>query len=297
MRWTKFTLSDLKWYECLWAAWPVGLVAVGGAIGGACGGAACALNLRLMQSERGRARKYALTGLVSLGSVAAYIVLARVAIMTFGLGGMSVEQADRELQKSPILVALQKVEPETYTKIRTAVIDESTHGKSQAEVTATVNGYLVSVVAKYLPIASDDSIIQMTRVLTLEIDQVGAKSADACFRFLHHPAGASSVDLTQYATPEVLRADSAATSAILESGIASPQRIPAKSEVDPALSRLGQQLVASFGAADVAGLADPATIDHARYCTIASAVYKQALSMPRAEAVPLLRYLFGQRAA
>jgi len=298
MWWKKFfTSANLKWYESLWALLPIGLMTVGGAIGGACGGAACAINMGLMQGLRRPIQKYALTGLVSLGSVAAYYVIAKGLIVSLGVGGMSAEQADRELQKSPVFAAVQKAEPDTYTKIRTALIDGTAHGKSQADIGRTVNGYLEGVVAKYLPIASDESIVEMTRVVTLEVDQIGAKSADACFDFLYHPGSPAKVDLTQYVTPEVLEADKAAMRAILESGMTGPQRVPAKQEVNPAFTRVGQQLITSFGQADVAALANPTTMDHRRFCTITSTLYKQVLSMPRSEAVPLLRFLYGHGAA
>jgi len=297
MGWIKFTNPNLKWYEALWALLPIGVMTVGGVIGGACGGAACAINMALMQGQRRPVQKYALTGLVSLGSIGAYYVIAKGLIVSLGVGGMSAEQADRELQKSPVFAAVQKAEPDTYTKIRAALVDGTAHGKSQADIGRTINGYLVGVMAKYLPIASDESIVEMTRVVTLEVDQIGAKSADACFGFLYHPGSPAKVDLTQFVTPEVLAADKAAMTAILESGMTSPQRVPAKQEINPAFNRLGQQLITSFGQADVAALANPATMDHGRYCTITGSLYKQVLSMPRADAVPLLRFLYGHGAA
>lgn len=68
----------LAWYEWAWAALPVLLLFVGGAIGGVAGVLAAHFNLRLFRSERGAAEKYSLTGLVNLAALVAYVVLAVV---------------------------------------------------------------------------------------------------------------------------------------------------------------------------------------------------------------------------
>src|SRR5580700_5618811 len=151
MRWAKFGELNLRWYEYLWAALPIGLIVVGGAIGGICGGAAMVLNVKLMQGRRTAALKYAFTGLVSLGAVGSYFVLAKVFLSVTGLGGwMTAEQVDRDLKSQPMFVAIQKGDPDSYARIRTAMIDGLGQGKPQAEIVAAVNGQLEPLLLKYL---------------------------------------------------------------------------------------------------------------------------------------------------
>ncbi len=291
MGWGKFRDLNLKWYEYLWTALPIGLMAVGGAIGGACGGGAAAINIKLMQSQRSSALKYALTGLVSLGAVGAYYIVAKVFLSVTGLGGaMTAEQVDRDLKSQPIFIALQKSAPDTYANIRHTMIDGLSNGKSQAEIVADVNGQIKVLVMRYLPQASDDAVINMASVISLEYDQIGAKSADACFAYA---AGASPIDISKFVTPEIVEMEKTATAAVLETGLANPQRVPSRDEVAPALKLVVQQLVATYGQSDVAALAKPATMEHARYCSIISTLFKGALSLPRDQAVPLLRTMFG----
>jgi len=68
--------AKLAWYEQLWIALPIGLVAVGGAIGGACGGAAWGVNQKIFRATKHPVLRYVLTGLVSVAAVIAYFALA-----------------------------------------------------------------------------------------------------------------------------------------------------------------------------------------------------------------------------
>ena len=50
------------------------LIAVGGALGGLVGGFAVYTNIRVFRRDRGVASRYALTGLISLGSVVGFVI-------------------------------------------------------------------------------------------------------------------------------------------------------------------------------------------------------------------------------
>lgn len=66
----------LQWYQYLWIGLPVFLVFAGGAIGGLFGAMAAGLSSHVFRSNRSEPMKYALTGLLSLGALAAYVVVA-----------------------------------------------------------------------------------------------------------------------------------------------------------------------------------------------------------------------------
>jgi hypothetical protein len=129
--------------------------------------------------------------------------------------------------------------------------------------------------------------------VTLEIDQIGAKSADRCVEFLYPDPGTPATDISSFITPEVIRYDSSATVSVIESGAATPQAIPTKEAVSSALGRAVRQLVEKFGGEDVAALSKPKTLDHDRLCVMTSALYKNVLSLPPSEAGPVLRFLYS----
>ncbi len=76
-------VTPLKWYELIWAGWPILLLLVGGAVGAICGVLAAYSNSRIFRSEMQPVMKYALSALVSLASVFAYMLV----VVFFTLAG------------------------------------------------------------------------------------------------------------------------------------------------------------------------------------------------------------------
>lgn len=80
--------SKLAWYEHIWIALPVSLLAVGGAIGGACGGAAWAINKVVFSKTKNPILRYVSTGLISASAGAVYLVLALFVLSLFHKAGL-----------------------------------------------------------------------------------------------------------------------------------------------------------------------------------------------------------------
>ena len=68
----------LEWYQQLWIAWPIAMVAFGGAIGGGCGGAAWAINRKVFAKTEHPVLRYVWTGLISVASVVVWLILAAI---------------------------------------------------------------------------------------------------------------------------------------------------------------------------------------------------------------------------
>lgn len=73
---TAASKQKLEWYEHIWCALPLGLVAIGGAIGGACGGAAWAINRQVFKKINHPVLRYVVTGLISSAALGAYLAVA-----------------------------------------------------------------------------------------------------------------------------------------------------------------------------------------------------------------------------
>ena len=81
----KIRLAEpLKAYEYIWAALPLGLIFVGGAIGGGLGGAAAYFNLRLSRTEYPYAVKYAITAAVTVAAFVTFLILAALIAIVIG---------------------------------------------------------------------------------------------------------------------------------------------------------------------------------------------------------------------
>jgi hypothetical protein len=75
----------LKWYQWAWAALPILLVFLGGAIGALCGIVGFSVNARIFRSGMNGVAKFAVTAVVSVVALAAYFVLA--VLVTLLVGG------------------------------------------------------------------------------------------------------------------------------------------------------------------------------------------------------------------
>ena len=69
-------VEPLAWYQWLWTGIPLVLALLGGAIGGALGGVAMVFNIRILRSDRSGILRYALTALLSVGALGAYVFFA-----------------------------------------------------------------------------------------------------------------------------------------------------------------------------------------------------------------------------
>ena len=71
-------IEPLKWYQWVWGGLPVALVFIGGALGALVGILAFGINSSLFRSNQSPIMKYVLTGLVSVVTIAIYVVLVTV---------------------------------------------------------------------------------------------------------------------------------------------------------------------------------------------------------------------------
>ncbi|HXE29905.1 MAG TPA: hypothetical protein VN656_15410 [Stellaceae bacterium] len=287
---------NLKWYEYAWAMLPVGAMVIGGAIGGICGGLGVAANLAIIRKALPAWLKFSATGAVTLVSVGAYFVFARLFLVVLGGGSITALRVDHDLASNQMFVAIKKADPNTYGKLRQAMIDAVDSGKSPEQVAAIGRPYVNALTLHYLPIASDQAIVGFTQVLTLEIDQINAKNVDACFEFLN-PRPDTPLDVRGFLTPEVANQDIAVTANVIETGSSSPGKVPSREEVAPAIKVVSQALVAKYGTENVAALSRPGALDHAMNCAIISDLYKDVLQLPLPVAVPALRFFYSRNSA
>lgn len=78
-------VEPLRWYQLLWGGWPILLIFLGGALGALAGFIGFLINTRLFRAPLNGFLKYLVTGLVSVLSVIAYLVMA--ALFSLFIGG------------------------------------------------------------------------------------------------------------------------------------------------------------------------------------------------------------------
>jgi hypothetical protein len=293
-----FSKSNLKWYEYVWAALPIALMTVGGMAGGACGGAAFGLNVALMRSKRPAWFRFGSTGCISLASAGVYLLIVRILLSTTGMGDqMTTRNLDQELAKNPTFVLIRRVDPENYAAMRQVALGAIKQGKSPAEIQAVARMRVAAVELRFIPFASDAAVIEFTRIITLEVDQIGAKSAEACVQFLFPKKGRPALSLTDYLSADVISREIAAATAVIETGSGTPRAVPQQAAIAGSLVIVVRQLTEAFGSGDVAALSKPDTLAPQRLCAVTGSLYKDILLLPEPDAAALLRWLFSKASA
>jgi hypothetical protein len=201
------------------------------------------------------------------------------------------EAVDDALLKIPIYAAIKKFEPSAYAEIRRTFVDGVRLGRSQAEVIGQTRDMVSQITQKYMAVSSDQAIVEEVKVLVAELDELRAVDADACFYFLYPQAGVSHVDLSRVLSSELREREMAALGAVVESGAATPQRIPSESEVAGAMNKATKALALIHSSSELAQLSEPTKGNHATVCTVAADLYRQILMLPVRDQGPLLRFL------
>ena len=202
----------------------------------------------------------------------------------------------RGYKKNPLYIAIKSADPEVYSKILRATLEAVRLGSSEAELATVAQQYISALSKKYLPVASDDAVISTAKLAVFKSEAIGFKSADACYNYFYPQTGSKPVILSEYLSAEAQQRDLATTTVVIETGSATPQRIPAKNEVYPLLKIVISKLRKSYPVSDIAALEDAraAAADHQTACRMMDALFREVLTLPRVDAARLLRYLFAQ---
>ena len=76
--------EPLSWLQYIWAGWPVILLFVGGFLGALVGIIAGLINGRIFRMELSTPLKYIITGVIAVGGVGVYFVLAMIVTILVG---------------------------------------------------------------------------------------------------------------------------------------------------------------------------------------------------------------------
>jgi hypothetical protein len=176
------------------------------------------------------------------------------------------------------------------------MVDAIRFGRSKAELAAIARPYIDNLYKKYVPVASNDAVTAMAQLVVIETEAIGSKSADACYEFLYPRPGRNTFVATDYLPREIQEHDLSTIATVIETGSASPQRIPTEEEISPLLKIVIDRLAKRYPINDIAALADPGspTVGHEKVCSMTTALYREVLTLPAKDKLLLLRFLFAQ---
>jgi hypothetical protein len=200
---------------------------------------------------------------------------------------------ERLLTQLPVYEAIKQFDPDIYEKIITHMERSAQEGRTEAELLAEVRQQIASLVHRYMPVAADEPLLEMTGVIIRQLEVLVAKSPALCYRVLF-PQGAPPLDFATLLPKDLQEAELRVLPALIATGATQPQPLPTKKQVAKSLQRVMASLARTHGhdMHVLANLTAP-DIDQQKACDITISLYREILKLPSPTNVRVLRYMFA----
>jgi len=204
-------------------------------------------------------------------------------------------EAKREIRAMPFYKALSVYDPETYRKVESIAIEATQGGGTPEKAGLKIADELMTALPKYIPKASDESVVGFFGNLVPVLDELDRVNPDACYAFLFpHKFGEVGM-VKKYLPPKYGDKNLQALEGIILSAMKNPQHVPDEQKASELMQPLFANLVSKYGLEHVRlidGTAHDAP-ERKQVCEIDAELYRQILSLPPADASTILRYLFS----
>lgn len=203
------------------------------------------------------------------------------------------KKIESALLEIPLYGMIKTYDPKTYDQILKEFQNSIKSGDSRLELITRARPYVTKVVERYLPYAADDALIDFTKAVIEEVNQLSRKSGDLCYALIF-PQQSRPVNYESLLSKEVWSAKLNAMTRIIETAATDPQPVPSEKQVSAKLEGVYGELVNRFGddAALLANLESP-DIDKTKACTLTAALYEEILKLPKKDSGKVLRYVYA----
>ena len=200
---------------------------------------------------------------------------------------------ERSLSEVTAFQHIAKYDPQVYRRIKAELVGSIRRGESQEQAVGRARQAVGALVMRYIPHASDESVVRYVRAMSIEIEELAEKNPDACYHFLF-PDRYGSTDVTQYIKAETQRGDLAALAEVIRTAAEQPQPAPNGETGDALLKKLLNHFYASHED-DALLLQDPfaPNVDKKKVSKLIASLYREALNLPPEESGLLLRHMLS----
>ncbi|MDR4506472.1 MAG: hypothetical protein MRK01_17000 [Candidatus Scalindua sp.] len=215
------------------------------------------------------------------------------------LNALEVSQAEKtekflnalevSLAEIPAYKQISMYDAETYQRIKDEIRKSVIKGESQSQIIQRIRFIISELVEKYLPLSSDQALLDYMNVVILEIEELAHQSPELCYKFLF-PKQYGTIDVTQYIKPETQQADLDALASVIRTGAEASEDIQDFPEYDAFIQNIIINLHETYGD-DALLLENPHApgIDKRKFCHIMVALYREILKLPKKESCLVLR--------
>jgi hypothetical protein len=239
-------------------------------------------------------KKYRLISVVSLFvGIAAGSLISKTYIVPLA----HVWDAKRLIRATPFYKELSVYDPETYRKIESILVENTQSGGTPQKAGRKIAIELAAVLPKYVPKASDESVVTFLGNLVPVLQELDRTNPDACYSFLFPDKFGEAGMAAKFLPSQFGNKNLQALEGIILSSVKNPQPAPDEKKAKELLQPIISNLVGKYGSDDlrlIAGTARDAS-ERKKVCEIDAELYRQILSLPPADASTIVRYLLSTK--
>jgi hypothetical protein len=208
--------------------------------------------------------------------------------------GIRIEAEIEELAEAGSVFAdIKTHEPDLFQDLVDRAGQSRRDGQSMAQVTRQLQADIRSAVLPRLPYASDEAILEVTRVNIMEMEDLRAAGGEYCrsFLFPDHP---ESILFSTKISKEAIDRETLALREIFATADME-MTLPDPREAEELMAPLFEDIIVAFGGAVFEAFADPygEHVDTDALCAVGIDIYASVLTLAPDDAVSVLRNMYA----
>ena len=199
------------------------------------------------------------------------------------------EFADAVRKSMPLLDSLQQRFPQQYDDLVGEFYEKLSNGEPEAATAAAMQGKAISVIKGLLPLADDDVLIELNKVVREKYRALNAQHPSHCYAF---GSGADTTELSAAVPDEILRRERDLYEQAIKTAAARPT--PDAKKIASLQTILRRALLASGVAESELSLLDTPGVtpaQHAQYCEVTILLFREIGKLPPEDAAMVMRIL------
>lgn len=201
---------------------------------------------------------------------------------------------NRQMNDIPFYKTLSVSDPPAYQRVKAILLDGVRSGEPTGKTALRIADALQEILPRYMPKASDDSVVAFANVMIHDLDALDRTNGDACYGFLYPHKYSGAGFAAKYLDSKSKEADLDVLFQVVETAIKHPQAAPSPEASNELLKPIQITLYQKYGKDLMLfhGVARDSA-ERKKVCDISLDMFQQIAELPKADASMVLRFLLS----
>jgi len=201
---------------------------------------------------------------------------------------------NRQMNDIPFYKTLSVSDPAAYQRVKVILLEGVRSGEPTQKTALRIADALQEILPRYIPRASDDSVVAFANVMIHDLDELDRTNGDACYGFMYPHKYAGAGLASEYLDSESRQKDLDVLFQVVETAAKHPQAEPSPEASDELLKPIETGLYQKYGKDLMLfqGVARDSA-ERKKVCDISLDMFQQIAALPKADASMVLRTLLS----